>query len=77
MSPAGYTRKHRSKPVIFMAVGVSLMVLFIIMEFLMVLDVLPNTSFVPHMVGYGLSVGGMFLAIIGFVIDYKDKLKPK
>jgi len=60
-----------------MAVGVSLMVLFMIMEFLMVLDVIPNTSLAPHLIGYGLSVGGMFLAIIGFVIDYKDKIIPK
>ena len=77
MSPAGYTRKHRSKPVILMALGVSFMVLFIIMEFLMVLGVIPNTSLVPHFVGYGFSIAGMFMSIIGFVIDYKDKLKPK
>ncbi len=77
MSPVGYTRKHRSKPVIYMTIGVSFMVGFILMEFLMVLDVLPNNSFAPHLIGYGLSVGGMFLAIIGFVIDYKDKIRPK
>ena len=73
MSRAGYTGKHKSKPVLLMAIGVILMVLFVIMEFLFVMQVLPNTSFIPHLVGYAASVGGMFMAIIGFVTDYKDK----
>lgn len=73
MSRAGYTGKHRNKPALLMGIGVALMVIFIIMEFLFIMQVLPNTSFIPHFVGYAASVGGMFMAIIGFVTDYKDK----
>jgi hypothetical protein len=43
------------------------------MEFLFVMGVLPNVSFAPHLIGYALSTGGLFLSLIGFVSDYKDK----
>lgn len=73
MSPVGFTKKRKSSPKQLMFIGVSLIVLFIVMEFLFVLGVLPNVSFAPHLIGYALSTGGMFLALIGFVSDYKDK----
>jgi hypothetical protein len=69
MSPVGFIKK----PKLFMIIGTCLMISFVVMEFLMIMGVIINTSFTPHLVGYGLSTGGMFLAIIGFVSDYKSK----
>jgi hypothetical protein len=73
MSPVGFTKKHKTSPKQMMIIGVSLMVLFVLMEFLFVMGVLPNVSFAPHMIGYALSTGGMMLALIGYVSDYKGK----
>ena len=69
MSPVGFIKK----PKLFMIIGTILMMSFIVMEFLMIMGVIPNTAFAPHLIGYGLSTGGMFLAIIGFVSDYKSR----
>lgn len=73
MSPVGFTKKRKASPKQMMFIGVSLIVLFILMEFLFVMGVLPNVSFAPHMIGYALSTGGMMLALVGFVSDYQDK----
>jgi hypothetical protein len=71
MSPVGFIKK----PKFFMILGTCLMMSFVVMEFLMILGVIPNTSFAPHLIGYALSTGGFFLAIIGFVSDYKSKTR--
>jgi len=73
MSRVGFTKKHKASPKQLMFIGVSLIVLFIVMEFLFVMGVLPNVSFAPHLIGYALSTGGMMLALVGFVSDYKSK----
>ncbi len=49
------------------------MVAFILMEFLIIMGVIPNKWIVLHLFGYACSTGGMFMAIIGFVTDYKEK----
>ena len=77
MSPAGSMMKNRNKPKTLMTLGVSLMVAFILMEFLIIMGVIPNNSIVLHLVGYAFSTGGMFMAIIGFVTDYKIKHPPQ